>query len=73
MKRILLLTFILLVSVPAAICAEFWGSKKSNKYHYPSCEWARKINPANLIKFNSPQEAIRAGYMPCKVCRPPGR
>ncbi|MEK6698417.1 MAG: Ada metal-binding domain-containing protein [Nitrospirota bacterium] len=57
--------------VTAAQAAEFWASRKSNKYHYPSCQWAQKIKPQNLIVFSSPEEAIRAGYVPCKVCRPP--
>jgi hypothetical protein len=51
---------------------QFYASKKSNKYHYPSCRWAKKIKPANLIIFSSVGEAKRAGYIPCKVCRPPG-
>jgi len=71
MNRILLLTFILLVCIPVAAFAEFWASKKSYKYHYPACKWAQKIKPANLVKFNTAQEAIRAGYVPCKVCKPP--
>jgi methylphosphotriester-DNA--protein-cysteine methyltransferase len=73
MKRILLLAFILLVCIPVAALAEFWGSKKSDKYHYPSCRSAQRIKPANLIKFNTAQEAIRAGYVPCKVCKPPSK
>jgi len=50
---------------------KFYASKKSNKYHYPSCRWAKKIKPYNLIIFHSTGEAKRAGYVPCKVCRPP--
>ncbi len=71
MKKLLVVTLFLLLFVPFAISAEFWASKKSNKYHYPHCEWAQKINPANLIKFKSPEDAIKAGYIPCKVCTPP--
>ena len=73
MKRILLLTFILLVCIPVAAMAEFWASKNSNKYHYPSCRSAQRIKPANLIKFKTAQEAINAGYVSCKVCRPPSK
>lgn len=51
--------------------AEFWGSKTSNKYHNPSCSWAQTITPANLIKFDTIEKAIKAGYIPCKACRPP--
>lgn len=49
----------------------FVGSAKSNKYHYPSCQWAQKIAPSNLVTFSSSAEARAAGYVACKVCRPP--
>jgi len=72
MKKVILLTFIFIfVFVSFAIAAEFWASKNSNKYHYPSCEWAQRISKQNLIIFKSPEDAVRAGYVPCKVCRPP--
>jgi hypothetical protein len=73
-KRMFVLGFLVvsvLVFFSTAMCAEFWGSKNSNKYHYPNCKWAQKINPQNLIKFNSPEDATKAGYIPCKVCKPP--
>jgi hypothetical protein len=50
---------------------QFYASRKSNKYHYPWCRWAKRIKPYNLIIFNSVLEAKRAGYVACKVCRPP--
>lgn len=73
MKRSLVFITILSISVFffSIALAEFWGSKKSDKYHSPSCTWAQKINPKNLVKFNTPQDAARMGYVPCKVCRPP--
>ena len=49
----------------------FVGSSKSNKYHYPSCQWAQKISPANEVWFSSSQDARNQGYVPCKVCSPP--
>jgi len=49
----------------------FWGSKNSNKYHYPSCYWATQIHPENLIVFDSSTAARNAGYIPCAVCNPP--
>lgn len=70
MKRIVLLSFIVLVCLPVAALAEFWGSKQTNKYHNPSCRWAQKIKPSNLVKFQTTQEAAKAGYVPCKVCKP---
>jgi methylphosphotriester-DNA--protein-cysteine methyltransferase len=71
-----LISFIVLVAffiVCLSIAADYKyvGSAKSDKYHYPWCEWAQKINPANLVKFKSAKEAQEAGYVPCKMCRPP--
>lgn len=46
------------------------GSRNSNKYHYPSCVWARKIKLQNLVTFGNKQETDARGYIPCKVCKP---
>jgi hypothetical protein len=70
MKRIIIVVVLLLACVPA-LTMEFWGSKNSNKFHYPTCQWAQKIKPGNLVKFSSPEDAQKAGYIPCKVCKPP--
>lgn len=51
--------------------ASFVGSSKSNKYHYPSCQWAQKISPANEVWFSGSRDARNRGYVPCKVCSPP--
>ncbi len=48
----------------------FFGSLKSDKYHYPSCRWAKKITYDNKIGFKNKTEAINMGYIPCKVCKP---
>jgi len=50
---------------------EFWASRQSDKYHLPSCRWAKRIAPGNLVKFRSVKEAKQAGYKPCGVCKPP--
>jgi beta-lactamase superfamily II metal-dependent hydrolase len=49
----------------------FVGSVKSNKYHYPSCQWAQKIKPSNEIWFSGSADARAHGYVPCGVCHPP--
>lgn len=71
LKTLVTMAIFLILLIPSIALAEYWGSKNSNKYHYPNCEWAQKINPKNLIKFNTPEDAIKAGYISCKVCRPP--
>jgi len=50
---------------------KYIGSVKSKKYHYLTCKWAQKISPANRVYFKSAKEAREAGYVPCKVCKPP--
>ena len=46
------------------------GSATSNKFHRPSCRHVRRIQPQNLISFESRADAKRYGYIPCKVCCP---
>ena len=68
---ILLIVFVTLSAVLVAADYKYVGSKKSNKYHNPDCRWAKKIKPSNLVTFTSAEEARSAGYVPCKVCKPP--
>lgn len=46
------------------------ASSNSNKFHYSSCGHVNKIKSGNLISFSSREEAIAAGYSPCKSCSP---
>ena len=48
-------------------CA-FVGSKNSNKYHLPTCRYAKNIDPKNLVCFSSQDEAKSKGYLPDKNC-----
>lgn len=68
---ILLMFAFVATSILLAADYKYVGSKRSNKYHYPSCRWAKKIKPYNLVTFQSVKKAQEAGYVPCKVCRPP--
>jgi len=70
-RFVVAITLVLFLLSTSLVFAEYWGSKKSNKYHSPTCRWAQKISSKNLIKFNTPESAIKAGYVPCKVCKPP--
>jgi hypothetical protein len=65
----------LLGSMPAhssseATKAMLTGSSTSKKYHLPDCRYAAKIKPENKINFQSPEDAKRQGYLPCKSCNP---
>lgn len=44
------------------------GSKNSNKYHLPSCRYAKTIKPENLVCFASKEDAGKRGYQPDTNC-----
>ena len=56
---------------PPAAQVMYVGSTRSNKYHYPTCKWAKQIKPGSLIRFKSVEEARQRHYIPCPVCKPP--
>lgn len=68
----LLLTAILLTALLATTArAEFWGSSASNRYHFKRCQWTPKIRKEYLVRFDTADQAVKAGYRPCEKCRPP--
>jgi O-6-methylguanine DNA methyltransferase len=48
----------------------YTGSDSTLIYCYPSCRHARRTQPRHKVHFRSAEEAIGAGYRPCRVCRP---
>lgn len=46
------------------------GSLESDKYHYPSCRYAKNIAEYNEIWFDTADEAKSLGFTPCGVCKP---
>lgn len=48
----------------------FVGSKTGNSVHRPDCVFAHRIPKKNRAAYTSKQEALGAGLVPCKVCRP---
>lgn len=48
-------------------CA-YMGSKNSDKYHLPTCRWAKQIKQENIVCFSSVEDATAAGYQPDKGC-----
>src|SRR5262245_43809525 len=62
----------LLLILSTIALAQFVGSRHSDKYHRPYCSAARRIKPSNKVFINSAKQAQTSGYIPCKICRPPG-
>ena len=50
--------------------AAFIGNKSSMTYHMAVCPIAAKINEENVVKFNSLEEAEKAGFKACGKCFP---
>jgi micrococcal nuclease len=55
---------------PAPAQAAYVASAKSQVFHKPDCQWARKIDPKNRQTFATREETIKAGKRPCKMCKP---
>ena len=49
---------------------EYVASKNSQVFHKPGCRWAENISENNLVRYDSREEAIKAGKRPCKSCKP---
>lgn len=49
---------------------EYIGNSNSMKFHFASCQWAKKISERNIVYFNTRDDAINSGQVPCKVCNP---
>lgn len=52
------------------LAAQYVGATTTGKFHYTSCRWANKIRSDHRVYFETRDEAIAAGYVPCKVCAP---
>lgn len=71
MKKFLALVIAAVVLMTAQVLASnYVGNANSKKFHYTDCSAAQKMNPSNRVEFNSRDEAINAGYIPCKKCSP---
>lgn len=54
------------IPVSTAIIA----NKATKTYHRANCTYVAKMNEANRVGFANAAEAAKAGYKPCKVCKP---
>jgi len=51
--------------------AEYYiGNKNSKIFHNPDCSSVKMMNEENKVIFDSREEALKAGFKPCKRCKP---
>lgn len=61
---------VLAASFATVLASTYVGNSSSHKFHYSNCATLKKMNPNNRVMFNSRDEAIKKGYVPCKRCKP---
>ena len=61
---------VLTVSFATVLASSYVGNSNSGKFHYADCPTVAKMNPNNKVFINTREEAIAAGYIPCKRCKP---
>jgi lipopolysaccharide export system permease protein len=49
---------------------KYIGNIRRHRFHRPDCKWAKKISADNRYSFNSRDDAVQQGYIPCEVCDP---
>lgn len=72
MKKFLTAVVALMLTLIAAnvLAANYVGNANTGKFHYADCYMVGKMNPANKVYMETREEAINAGYVPCKRCNP---
>ena len=55
---------------PTPAATGFIANKNSKVFHKADCKLVAKMKPENKVPYASRDEAIKAGYKPCKVCNP---
>ena len=66
-----IVTIIFMTATFATVLASnYIGNANTKKFHYADCSSVNKMNPANRVDFTTREEAINAGYIPCKRCQP---
>ncbi len=49
---------------------EYIGNLNSSIVHRSNCSSVSKMSPSNMVEFDSLDEALDEGYVPCKRCKP---
>ena len=57
-------------AAPLQFGEAYVGNAKTKKFHVADCHMVDKMNPNNKVYLKTREEAINAGYVPCKRCNP---
>ncbi len=73
MKKFFAVIVTLIVTTAAfatVLASAYVGNSNTHKFHYADCSSVGKMKPAHKVTFNTRDEAVNAGYVPCKRCKP---
>ena len=72
-KRLLLAVFTVFMTFSVMLSvldSPYIGNKSSKRFHYANCPSVAEMHPYNRVPIYSRDGAIKAGYVPCKRCKP---
>ncbi len=69
MKRLIPI-FIIGTMFVCSTALAYVGNRNTGKFHHDGCSSVRQMADRNKVYIQSRAEAIAAGYVPCKRCRP---
>lgn len=61
---------VMIMTFSTVLASVYVGNSKSKKFHQADCSFVGRMKSSNLVYFNTRDEAIGAGYIPCKRCNP---
>lgn len=68
MRHAAMTLLFLMLFVSSALA--FVGNMRTHKFHVDDCRTVKRMNEANKVQFQTRKQAVKSGYVPCKVCRP---
>lgn len=57
-------------SAPAPTTGSYIANRNTGKFHHSYCGSVDQMNPANKVPYATREQAVSAGYVPCKNCNP---
>lgn len=55
---------------PIPFSSTYVGNSRSGIFHYADCRYVGRMSENHKVYFDGRDDAVNAGYRPCKVCRP---
>lgn len=55
---------------PAEFASSYIGNSHSGIFHYSWCRYVGRMSENHKVYFDNREDAVDAGYRPCKVCTP---